>query len=74
MGTDTWAGSALWGRVGAGILAGAAMILGAYGMEFGADDQVRVYGAISGILSGVGAVMAVVSKWREQKDITRPIG
>jgi uncharacterized membrane protein YidH (DUF202 family) len=64
--SDTWIGSLLWGRVGAAILTLAAVVLAGFGIEFGADTQSEVYGAISAVLAGIGAVMAVVSKLREK--------
>ena len=69
MKTDTWVGSMLWGRVGAAILTIVAMILGGYGFEFSASDQQAVFASIAGVLQGIGAVMMVVSKLREQKKV-----
>lgn len=64
---DTWVGSLIWGRVGGGILALSGAILGAYGFEFGAEDQEALYTIVSGSLSSIGAIMAIISKMREQR-------
>lgn len=65
--SDTWIGSMLWGRIGAAILTLAAVILAGFGIEFSSDDQSAFYAAISGILASVGAIMAIVSKFRQKK-------
>ena len=66
MKTDSWIGSLLWGRVGAAVLTLLAVLLGSFGIEFGAEEQQTVFATIAGLLASVGAVMAVISKWKEQ--------
>lgn len=62
---DTLVASALWGRVGSAILVMLSVALGAYGIEFSDQDQAAAFEAIAAILGSVGAIMALVSKWRE---------
>ena len=66
MQTDSWIGSLLWGRVGAAVLTLLAVVLGSFGVEFGQEDQQSVFTTIAGLLASVGAVMAILSKWKEQ--------
>lgn len=65
---DTWVASLLWGRIGSAILVIISMILGAYGIQFGDDDQASAYEIVSAILASVGAGMAIVSKMRQAKE------
>lgn len=67
MSTDTWVASAVWGRVGAAVLALAAFILGLLGYNLSAEDQEAAYGLISSVLAGIAGVLALVSKIREGK-------
>jgi len=67
MKTDSWAASAIWGRVGAAILALIAFILGLFGYTLGPEDQVLAYELVSTVLAGVAGVLALVSKIRESK-------
>jgi len=62
---DTWVASALWGRVGASVLVLASVVLGAWGVEFSGEEQAAAYESVAAILASIGALMALVSKWRE---------
>jgi hypothetical protein len=66
MKTDSWIGSAFWGRIGGSLLVLGAFLLQLFGVDFSAEDQATAYEAISGILAGVGMVLVIISKWREQ--------
>lgn len=65
---DTWVASLLWGRIGSAILVIISMILGAYGINLGEEDQAAAYEIVSAILASVGAGMALVSKIRQGKE------
>lgn len=67
MNTDSWAVSAVWGRVGAAILSFVALVLGYFGYSMGADEQEAAFTLISSLLAGVAGVLALVSKIRETK-------
>ena len=67
MATDSWAASAVWGRVGAAILAFVALILGYFGYQMGADEQAAAFEVVATILTGISGVLALVSKIREGK-------
>lgn len=62
---DTLVASALWGRIGSAVLVLASVVLGGYGIEFSDEEQAAAYEAVSAILGSIGALMALVSKWRE---------
>lgn len=64
---DTWVASALWGRVGAAVLVMLSVVLGGYGIEFSDEEQRSAYESVGAILGSVGALLALVSKWREAR-------
>lgn len=61
MNKDTWIASAIYGRVGAAIWTIAAVALG-----LSADQAEAGNAAVTAILGGVGALLAIVSKLREK--------
>ena len=63
---DTWKGSLIWGRVGAAVLTVLAILVSAFGINFGPEDQQAVFEVISGIMAGIGVIMTLISKWKEQ--------
>lgn len=67
MATDSWAASAIWGRVGAAILAFVALILGYFGYSMGEEERAAAYEVVATILTGISGVLALVSKVRESK-------
>jgi uncharacterized protein YbgA (DUF1722 family) len=67
MNTDSWIASAIWGRVGAAILALASFVLGYFGYTLAAEDQAAAYDLISAFLAGMAGLMALLSKVRETK-------
>ena len=64
---DSWAASAIWGRVGAAILAFVALVLGHFGYTVGEAEQAAAYEIIATILTALSGVLALVSKIRESK-------
>uniref|UniRef100_A0A6H2A5H9 Uncharacterized protein n=1 Tax=viral metagenome TaxID=1070528 RepID=A0A6H2A5H9_9ZZZZ len=64
---DSWIVSVFWGRLGAAILALVSFVLGILGYTFSKEAQESAFGLIMAILSGVGGLLAVISKIREKK-------
>lgn len=66
---DSWIVSAIWGRIGAAIIALVAFALGTVGYVVTPDDQEAAYTLVAGILAGIAGVLALVSKIRESKKV-----
>jgi hypothetical protein len=62
MNKDTWIASAIYGRVGAAIWSLSAVIFGLSTEQAEAGNL-----AVTSILGGLGAILAIVSKVREGK-------
>ena len=62
--------SALWGRIGAGILIFAGLALNFFGYDFDTGDQGTTNQLVSMILEGLGGLLALWSKVRETKRVT----
>lgn len=67
MNTDSWVASAIWGRVGAAVLALLSFVLGLLGYNLSPEDQEAAYGLISSVLAAVAGILALISKIRESK-------
>ena len=64
---DSFKASLIWGRIGAGVLAIVAFVLGMIGYQMTPEDQETAYALVSSLIAGVAGVMAFVSKVRESK-------
>jgi len=62
---DSLGASLIWGRIGAAVLAGIALLLGIFGYTFSPEDQASTTTLIAGLIAGIGGVMALISKIRE---------
>ena len=66
---DSWIVSVFWGRLGAAILGLLAFVLGLWGYTLTKEDQDSAVVLITTIITGVGAVLALISKLRESKKV-----
>lgn len=66
---DSWIVSVFWGRLGAAILGLLAFVLGILGYTFTQEAQTSAYALIMTIITGVGGVLALISKIRESKKV-----
>jgi len=66
---DSWVVSALWGRIGAAVLALLAFVFGIFGYSMGAEDVGSANEVITAILTGVAGLLALISKIRETKKV-----
>jgi len=69
MKTDSMTASLIWGRNGAAVLCLVSFLLQMFGIEFGEGDQAMVNEKVGGILAALAGIMALISKWREQKKV-----
>lgn len=58
---------AVWGRLGASVLALTAFALGIRGYTVGPEEIATVETLITSLLAGVAGVLAIISKVRESK-------
>jgi len=66
---DSWIVSAVWGRIGAGVLALGAFVLGIFGYTLSPEEQQTGLVLVTGLIAGVGGMLAIVSKVRESKKV-----
>jgi uncharacterized membrane protein len=66
---DSFQASAIWGRIGAAVMAIISMLLGLFGYTMDLEDQASGVQLISALFALVAGVMAYVSKIRESKKI-----
>ena len=66
---DSWIVSVFWGRLGAAILGLLAFVLGLWGYTLTKEDQDSAFVLITTIITGVGAILALISKIRETKKV-----
>ena len=66
---DSWIVSVFWGRLGAAILGLLAFVLGLWGYTLTKEDQDSAFVLITTIITGVGGVLALISKIRETKKV-----
>jgi ABC-type nickel/cobalt efflux system permease component RcnA len=64
--TDSFAASMIWGRIGVALLCLVSFGLSSVGADFSAEMQAEVFDTISNGLIGLAAMLAIVSKVREQ--------
>ena len=67
---DSWTVSLIWGRIGAAVLGLAAFVLSYLGYNVAVEDTQATYELVAGILAGVGGILAIISKVRENKKIS----
>ena len=66
---DPWIVSALWGRIGAAVLALLAFVLGIFGYSMGPEDVSTATKLITALFAGIGGLLALISKIRETKKV-----
>jgi len=66
---DSWIVSTVWGRIGAGVLALGAFVLGIFGYTLSPEDQQTSLALITALIAGVGGMLAIISKVRESKKV-----
>lgn len=66
MKTDTWIGSAVWGRIGGAVMILAAFIAQGIGIDISAEEQQQAFGAIQTMMAAIGGLLVVISKFREK--------
>ena len=66
---DSWIVSAVWGRIGAGVLALGAFVLGICGYTLSPEEQKTVLDLVMALIAGAGGLLAIISKVRESKKV-----
>ena len=64
---DSWIASLIWGRIGAAVLVLIAAGLSLFGYSVSPEETNLAYELVAGILAGVGGILALISKIREQR-------